>query len=64
MKYAIARGLIFKELKVKQSVIAIRTEISEDFKTLSLSNEDDLMLQIVITPEVKKLLKRYLRIRG
>ena len=57
MKYAIARGMIFKDIIPKQTEVAVRTEATGDFKTLSLSNDDDLMIQVVVTPEVKKVLK-------
>ena len=57
MKYAIARGMIFKGIIPKQTDIAVRTEKTGDFTTLSLSDDKDLMLQVVVTPEVKKVLK-------
>ena len=57
MKYAIARGMIFKGMIPKQTEVAVRTEVTGDFKTLSLSNDKDLMIQVVVTPEVKKVLK-------
>jgi len=57
MKYAIARGMIFKGIIPKQTEVAVRTEVTGDFKTLSLSNDNDLMIQVVVTPEVKRVLK-------
>lgn len=59
MKYAIARGMVFNgKLPIpKQTEIAVRTEVTGDFKTLSLSDDKDLMLQVVVTPEVKRVLK-------
>ena len=59
MKYAIARGMVFKGKMPfpKQTEIAVRTETTGNFKTLSLSDDKELMLQVVVTPEVKKVLK-------
>ena len=57
MKYAIARGVIFKGMIPKQTEVAVRTEQTGDFKTLSLSDDKDLMIQVVVTPEVKRVLK-------
>lgn len=59
MKYAIARGMIIKGMMPfpKQTEIAVRTEVTGNFKTLSLSDDKELMLQVVVTPEVKKVLK-------
>lgn len=58
MKNAIARGLIINA-KLPLPVLTkidVRTESTGDFKTLSLS-DDNVMIQVVVTPEVKKLLK-------
>lgn len=59
MKYAIARGIVIKGMIPipKQTEVAVRTESTGDFKTLSLSDDKDLMIQVVVTPEVKKVLK-------
>ena len=59
MKYAIARGCIFKgQMPIpKQTEVAVRTEVTGNFKTLSLSDDKDLMIQVVVTPEIKKVLK-------
>ena len=59
MKYAIARGMIIKgNIPIpKQTEVAVRTETTGDFKTLSLSDDKDLMIQVVVTPEVKRVLK-------
>ena len=57
MKYAIARGMIFKDIMPKQTEVAVRTEVTGDFKTLSLSDDKNFMIQVVVTPEVKKVLK-------
>ena len=58
MKYAIARGMIFKGAPIpKQTEVAVRTEVTGNFKTLSLSDDKDTMIQVVVTPEVKKVLK-------
>ena len=49
MKYAIARGIVVNGMipVPKQTEVAVRTE----------SDDKDLMIQVVITPEVKKVLK-------
>lgn len=57
MKYAIARGMIFMGIIPKQTEVAVRTEVTGDFKTLSLSDDKNLMIQVVVTPEVRKVLK-------
>lgn len=59
MKYAIARGMICKGMMPipKPTEVAVRTEVTGNFKTLSLSNDKDLMIQVVVTPEVRKILK-------
>lgn len=57
MKYAIARGMVFKGFIPKQTEVAVRTEVTGNFRTLSLSDDNDLMIQVVVTPEVKKVLK-------
>ena len=59
MKYAIARGMIFKgQIPIpKQTEVAVRTEVTGNFKTLSLSDDKDLMIQVVVTPEIKTVLK-------
>lgn len=57
MKYAIATGMVFKGMIPKQTEIAVRTERTGDFKTLSLSDDETTMIQVVVTPEVKKVLK-------
>lgn len=59
MKYAIARGMIVNgKLPIpKQTEVAVRTERTGDFKTLSLSDDKDTMIQVVVTPEVRKILK-------
>ena len=57
MKMAIARGMVIKGSIPRPSEIAMRAETTGAFRTLSLSNDKDLMLQIVVTPEVKKILK-------
>lgn len=57
MKYAVARGMIFKGIIPKQTEVAVRTEATGDFKTLSLSDDKNFMIQVVVTPEVRKVLK-------
>ena len=64
MKIANARGIIIKgKIPIpKETVVTIRTETSCGFSTLSLA--DDLsgtMIQIAVTPEVKKILKAVIK---
>lgn len=59
MRSAVARGMICKGMIPipKPAEVTIRTEATGDFKTLSLSDDKDLMIQVVVTPEIKKVLK-------
>ena len=57
MKAATATGFIFKGFLPKIAPITVRTETTDEFTTLLLSDDDKLMLQVVVTPEIKRLLK-------
>lgn len=57
MKAAIATGLILKGFIPQKAPITVRTETTDNFTTLSLSDDDELMIQVVVTPEIKRLLK-------
>ena len=60
MKIAEARGIIIKgKLPIpRETVVTIRTETTNGFSTLSLADDiSGVMIQIAVTPEVKKLLK-------
>ena len=58
MKTAITAGLIWRGIGMKESVITVRTERGDDYDTLSLgADELGLMIEIRVTPEVKRLLK-------
>ena len=55
-----ARGIIIKgKIPIpKVTVVTIRTETTGGFSTLSLADDiSGTMIQIAVTPEVKKLLK-------
>ena len=42
----------------KMCAITVRTEATGDFKTVSFADDDGgVMIQVVVTPEVRKLLK-------
>lgn len=60
MRIAEARGLIMKRrIPIpEETVITVRTETTDGFSTLSLTDDiGGVMLQVVVTPEVKRLLK-------
>ena len=60
MKIAEARGMVIKgKLPIpRETVVTIRTETTNEFSTLSLADDiSGVMIQIAVTPEVKKLLK-------
>ena len=57
MRSAIAQGMVFKGIIPKHTAVTVRTETTGDFSTLSLSDDKDIMVQIVVTPAVKKVLK-------
>ena len=61
MKYAIATGIVFKGMIPKETQVAVRTETTGNFSTLSLSDDDSVMIQIVVTPEVKRILKAVIK---
>ena len=61
MKYAIATGMVFKGMIPKKTQVAVRTETTGNFSTLSLSDDDSVMIQIVVTPEVKRILKAVIK---
>lgn len=63
MKECQARGLTISNSGMIPAVVTLRTEKTGDFATLSLSDDDikQIMIQIVITPEVKKLLKEVIQ---
>ena len=60
MKIAEARGIIIKRrIPIpKETVVTVRTETTDGFSTLSLADDiSGVMLQVVVTPEIKRLLK-------
>ena len=60
MKTGIAGGAFMTPQTAlpRQTVITMRTETTGDFNTLSLADDDKgLMLQIIVTPEIKKMLR-------
>ena len=60
MRSTIARGMICKGMIPipKPTEVTIRTETTNGFSTLSLSDDKDtLMIQIAVTPAVKKVLQ-------
>lgn len=60
MRIAEARGIVIKgKLPIpRDTVVTVRTETTDGFSTLSLADDiGGLMLQVAVTPEVKRLLK-------
>lgn len=60
MRIAEARGMVIKgKLPIpRETVVTVRTESTDGFSTLSLADDiGGVMLQVVVTPEVKRLLK-------
>ena len=59
MRSAVARGMICKGMIPipKPTEVTIRTETTNGFSTLSLSDDKDTLIQIAITPAVKKVLQ-------
>ena len=59
MKTCQVKGLTISNSGFLPAPITVRTEKTGDFATLSLADDDikQIMIQIQITPEVKKLLK-------
>lgn len=60
MRIAEARGMVIKrQLPIpRETVVTVRTESTDGFSTLSLADDiGGMMLQVVVTPEVKRLLK-------
>ena len=60
MKFATTAGFVFTNgvFIPKSTEITVRTETTGNFSTLSLADDDkELMIQIAITPEIKKMLK-------
>lgn len=60
MRIAQARGMVIKgKLPIpRDTVVTVRTETTDGFSTLSLADDiGGVMLQVVVTPEVKRLLK-------
>lgn len=60
MKMCQASGIIVVDhngLKYVEIPVSVRTERTGDFCTLSLSDDKGIMIQVEITPAVRKLLK-------
>ena len=60
MKLATTTGFVFTNgvFIPNSTEITVRTETTGNFSTLSLADDDKgLMIQIAITPEIKKMLK-------
>lgn len=60
MKSATTAGFVFTNgvFIPNSTEITVRTETTGNFSTLSLADDDkELMIQIAITPEIKKMLK-------
>ena len=60
MKTAQARGIVFNGAVsevAKMRPITVRTETTGDHTTLSLSDDEDVLLEIVVTPAIRKLIK-------
>ena len=58
MKQAISRGLVFDGMTLPhQAAITLRMEKTGEFITISLSDDDKVMIQAVVNREFKKILK-------
>ena len=60
MKTAQARGIVFNgavSAVPKLRPIIIRTETTGDHTTLSFSDDEAVLVEIVVTPAVRKLIK-------
>lgn len=59
MKKALSRGLVFFDgvTQPHQAAITLRMEKTGDFITISLSDDDKVMIQAVVNGEFKKILK-------
>ena len=60
MRIAESRGLVIDgKLPIpREAVVTIRTETTRGFSTISLADDNGgVMLQMVVNPEVKRLLK-------
>lgn len=63
MRMCQGRGMIVVDhngLKYVEIPVSVRTEKSGDFCTLSLSDDKGIMIEVVVTPAVRKLLKEIL----
>ena len=64
VEQATATGLVFNDLSqpLRERAITVRAEKTGEFATLSLADDmRGIMIQVVITPAVKKLLKKYIK---
>lgn len=63
MKTCQVRGLLMGgTFGMMPSVITVRSESSDNFHTISLSDDRyEVMIQIPVTPEVKKILKEVIK---
>lgn len=59
MRSTVARGMICKGMIPipKPTEVTIRTETTNGFSTLSLSDDKNTLIQIAVTPAVKKVLQ-------
>lgn len=60
MRLAEARGLVIAgKLPIpRETVVTIRTETTRGFSTISMADDNgSVMLQMVVNPEVKRLLR-------
>lgn len=61
MKAAMATGIVFEKGIPFPSPVTVRIEKTGDFKTLSLSDDNAAFIEVVVTPEIKRLLKELIR---
>lgn len=60
MKIAQARGIVFNGAVsefAKMRPVTVRTETTGDHTTLSLSDDETVLLEVVVTPAIRKLFK-------
>lgn len=64
VEQATATGLLFNDPSqpLRETAITVRLGKTVDFATLSLADDmRGIMIQVVLTPAVKKLLKKYIK---
>ena len=64
VEMATATGIVVNDptQPLRETAISVRAEKTGEFATLSLADDmRGIMIQVVITPAVKKLLKKYIK---